>query len=132
MLGMATQLVDLLYLLDEVRGLGDVINDTVNFLIGVRVNVRQEPVIEDIRLYPPCKGQASVGLHKVDQASLGVFLGTRSTLKSVDLSSISGLSGGFSGHRQFENLGGSRERLCGFRESSLRQRALLGNGSREE
>lgn len=50
----------------------DVVDDTVDLLVGGSIDVGEQPVVHDVGLNSPGQGQSSVLLGNVDQAGLGV------------------------------------------------------------
>lgn len=88
------------YLLDEVGGVGNVVDHAVDLLVGGRIDVGQQPVVEDIGLDPPGESQSTVFLSEVDQAGFRVLLGARGSLERVGLGSLGGLGLGISGNGQ--------------------------------
>lgn len=118
--------------LHEEGGVGDVVDHTVNLFVGSGINVRQQPVVEDISLDPPGESQSSVRLDEVDQAGFGVLLGTGSSLEGVGLGSLGSLGGCLSSDGELQHLGSSRECLGRLGESALVQGALRRDGTREK
>lgn len=111
----------------------DVVDDTVNLLVGGSVDVSEQPVVDDIGLDSPGQGQSSVLLGNVDEAGLGVADSTRGALESVLLSSLLGLGGGaFSLDGETQDVDSTLERVRGVGEVTLRQGALCGNLAGEE
>lgn len=111
----------------------DVVDDTVDLLVGGSVDVGEQPVVDDVGLDSPGQGQSSVLLGKVDQAGLGVADSTRSALESVLLSSLLGLGGGAIGlDGETQDVDGTLERIRGVGEVTLLQGALCGQLAGEE
>lgn len=117
---------------DEVAGLSDVVDNTVDSIVGGSVDVCEQPVVEDIGLDSPSEGQGTVLLDVVHQACLGVFLSTRGALEDVSLGSLDGFSGSITSNGQRENASGTRESAGRIDVFTLAQRAVCGDLSGEE
>lgn len=112
---------------DEVAGLGDVVDNTVDDVVGLGVNVSQQPVVEDIGLDSPGESQGTVVLDVVHEASLGVRLSTSGASELVGLGTLNGLGGSLASDGQSQDAGSSVQGIDGVGEPTLAQGALGGN-----
>lgn len=117
---------------DKVAGLGDVVDDTVDDVVGLGVDVGQQPVVQDVGLDSPGEGQGAILLDVVHQAGLGVLLSARGAGELVGLGSLDTLGGSLAGHGQGQDAGSSVQGGDGVDEVTLAEGALSRDLSRVE
>jgi hypothetical protein len=120
------------YAQDLVSGVGHIVNNTMDLLVGGGIDIRQKPVVEDISLDTPGQDDAIILLDKVDKASLGIRDSTRRTSQLVRLNAAGGLSSSLTLDRELKDAASSAESHSRLRESPLLQWVLGWESTSEE
>lgn len=108
--------------------LGDVVNHTVDSVLTVGINIRQEPVVLDVGLDSPGETELSVGLDEVDQLGLRVRDGASGTLEHIGLLLLGRLGRDrVHGDGKLQLVGSTLQRGSRVREVTLVQRIALGD-----